>query len=117
MPPNAVLVRKNDGHSGHKTKAPFTQGRLINTRRHARGHRKGSPDFYSRFARAHLDSPPIPKQKAHLSVCFLLCEETHKQCVSIGKTAKKVRKYTPLGLFSFYFRSIKFNLKGEIFGI
>ena len=30
---------------------------------------------------------------------------------------KKARKYTPLGLFSFDFRSIKFDLKGEIFGI
>ena len=34
----------------------------------------------------------------------------------VGKNAKKVRKYTPLGLFSFDFRSIKFDLKSEIFG-
>ena len=46
-----------------------------------------------------------------------LTEEMRKRCVSVGKNAKKVRKYTLLGLFSFDFRSIKFDLKGEIFGI
>ena len=44
-------------------------------------------------------------------------KEAHKRFVSVGKNAKKVRKYTPLGLFSFDFRSIKFDPKGEIFGI